>query len=93
MRYILALAIGIGIIALQVYLSRSKYWIFGGIIPLCFTIFTVWCFSFHTLKLSFSTVCPFILFIIALLSDWVEGRNNFKKKQQKELEKMKAKDL
>ena len=63
MRYILALAIGVGIIALQVYLSRSKHWIFGGIIPVCFTIFTVWCFSFHTLKLSFSTVCPFILLL------------------------------
>ncbi|MBM7646827.1 putative kinase [Scopulibacillus daqui] len=36
---------------------------------------------------------PFILGLIILLGEWASGRDAYQKKQQKEIERMKGKDL
>lgn len=77
-------------LAVQQYLSTRRYWALGGILPALYTIFAVWfkvykAPSFHTGLL--------IILGTTLLSVWASGREQYKNKLKKEMDKMKSKDM
>ena len=77
-------------LAVQNYLSTRRYWGLGGIIPILYFMFAIW---FKVYKApTFQTGLLIILGII-LLGIWANGREQYKKKINKEIDKMKSKDI
>lgn len=93
MKYILYITIVIVLSAGQYFLSSRKSAVLGGVIPLLVIPFTVWVIKIRSLPINFDTLFPFIGLLIVLCSIWAEAREHLKKKQKRELEKIKAKDI
>lgn len=94
MELFISLGIAAILMAVEYLLSaklRNPLW--GGMIPLILIIATIYIFSSGLLPLSKDSLFPFILLISFMLGDWISGREKYKKNQQKELDKMKAKDM
>ncbi|WP_085832290.1 hypothetical protein [Clostridium merdae] len=94
MELFISLGIAAILMALEYLLSaklKNPFW--GGIIPLILIIATIYIFSSRLLPLNRDSLFPFILLISFMLGDWISGREKYKKNQQKELDKMKAKDM
>jgi hypothetical protein len=70
---------------------KSPLW--GGIIPLILIVSTIYIFTSRLIHLNTNSLFPFILLISFALGDWITGREKYKKNQQKELDKMKARDI
>ena len=87
---IISIIITIFLLGIQHYLSTRSRGIFGGIIPLIYIIFAIW-FKLYEAP-TFKTWTLFIVALV-LLGIWAEGRELYKKKVQKELDKMKSKDI
>lgn len=93
MEYILEAAIGIAIVVAEHILGSLKHCAFGGILPLLFAIFGGWCFVSNKVPVNGESIFQYVLMLLIFLSIWAEARESRKKKQKKELEKMKAHDL
>ncbi|UTR13119.1 hypothetical protein MM221_10650 [Salipaludibacillus sp. LMS25] len=88
--------IAIVIVVMQFFLSRSRLVFLGGVLPTLFLLAVIygWFTNFQGLRndiLSFAIIS--IGGITWLLSFWVSGREAFKKKLSKELEKIELHDL
>jgi hypothetical protein len=93
MKYILSITIVIVLLVVQYFLSNRKSPLFGGILPLLVIPFSAWVIKSHSLSINFDTLFPFFGLLIILSSIWAEGREHQKKKQKRELGKMKARDI
>ncbi|MDX6154473.1 hypothetical protein [Marinococcus sp. PL1-022] len=94
---LLWIAIGLGIIGLQFLLSSFKNPYLGGIIPFIYIIATIYIALHFDIFSNTSDSLYYLLFVtigfIILMAEWVSGRNKFSEKQNKELRKMKSKDI
>lgn len=70
---------------------RSPFW--GGLLPLLILLGTACLFVSGRIPLTRRNFYPFAVLNIIMLSDWEAGRKKYKKIQQAELDKMKAKDI
>ena len=94
MKHIVTFIMAVIIVTGQEHLSRLKNWLYGGILPLCAVLFTIWCFCFRSPPLyAEESIYPFIILICFLLIEWGKGRDKLKKERKKELEKMEAHDI
>ncbi|WP_367923894.1 hypothetical protein [uncultured Ruthenibacterium sp.] len=73
--------------------TKMKNPLWGGIIPCLILVGTIWIFSSGTVPLEMQYVFPFIILNTLFFGDWGTGRDKYKKLQQKEMERMKAKDM
>ena len=73
----LSIVVAIMIIGTQHYLSSRKHWIWGGIIPVLYTIFSVW---FCVYKAPDFNSGYLIFMGIVLLGIWAQCRENYKNK-------------
>lgn len=73
--------------------SKLKNPLWGGIIPLLLIAGTIYIFASGLIQPNKSNLIPFILLNSFMLGDWISGREKYKNNQQKELDKMKAKDI
>ncbi|MCI1965378.1 MAG: hypothetical protein LKJ17_04500 [Oscillospiraceae bacterium] len=93
MKYVLGIVIVIALLAIQHLLSTRKNWLWGGILPVLSIPFAIWVIINRSLPVCFDTLFPFVGLLLVLLFIWSDGREHLRKKQQKELDKMKAKDI
>lgn len=89
----ITVAVTVTIFAAEHFLASLKNWVFGGILPIVFLLFSIWCFLIRTPRLSTEALFPFMILFLAIVSSWAEARENRKKKLKKELESMQAQDL
>ena len=90
MKYWIAVIIAIALMGLHEKLSETKYWFLGGILPL--TCLGMAVYEFGILKEIPKTtyiISYIVLFVVSIVL-WAVGRHKYK---QKELNKMKAKDI
>jgi len=87
---ILAILITIFILAVHNYSSTRRWWGFGGIIPALYVIFAIW---FKVYKAPTFKTALLIIVGGILLGIWANGREKYKKKINKEIDKMKSKDI
>lgn len=73
--------------------TRLKSPLWGGIIPFLILIGTICVFASGKIPLEVKNVFPFVIVNTLFLGDWVTGRDKYKKLQQMEMDKMKAKDI
>lgn len=78
------------IVGVHNYLSTRRYWGLGGIIPALYVIFAIW---FKVYKAPTFKTGLLILLGSILLGIWANGREKYKKKINKEIDKMKSKDI
>lgn len=72
---------------------KFKNPLLGGIIPILLLISTIFVFTSDIVAFNHTNIFPFIILNTLFLGDWITGRDTFKKKQQAELNKMKAHDI
>ena len=89
-RTVLTIFITVSLLAGQHYLSSRKQWWLGWILPLIYTGFVVW---FKVCMAPEFRLFSLIIIGVVLLGIWAEGRDKYKKKIDKEIEKMKSTDL
>lgn len=90
MNYMLTIVITIFILGVQNYLSTRRYWGLGIIAPALYVIFAIW---FKVYKAPTFETWLLILLGGILLGIWANGREQYKKKINKEIDKMKSKDI
>lgn len=73
--------------------TRLKSPLWGGIIPVSILVGTIWIFTAGIVPLETGYVFPFVILNTLFFGDWGTGRDKYKKIQQAEMERMKAKDL
>ena len=73
--------------------TKMKNPLWGGIIPCLIFVGTIWIFASGTVPLEMQYVFPFIILNTLFFGDWGTGRDKYKKLQQKEMERMRAKDM
>ena len=85
----------VGTVMILEYFLCTKFSnpLWGGIIPLLILGSTIYIFASGTIPLERRFVFPFVLLNIIYFGDWISGRESYKKKQQLEINKMKAKDI
>ena len=86
----LSIIITIIILATQHYLSTRKYWWTGAIIPIIYGVFAIW---FKVYKAPSFKISLLIIIGLILLGIWADGREKYKKKINKEMDKMKSEDI
>lgn len=67
--------------------------LWGGIIPMFILIATIVIFTSGRIPLTTRNLFPFVILNTVLWGDWGTGRDKYKKLQQAEMAKMKAKDI
>ena len=70
---------------------KSPLW--GGIIPLLTIAFTIWCFASGRIAFDQTSNLVFFSLNFLIFCGWIDERVRYKKKQQAELDKMKAHDI
>ncbi|WP_270564668.1 hypothetical protein [Clostridium beijerinckii] len=90
MNYMITILITIFILGVQNYLSTRRYWWLGAIVPGLYVIFAIW---FKVYKAPMFETGLLILLGVILLGIWANGREQYKKKINKEINKMKSKDI
>lgn len=90
MDYVLPIIITIFILVIQNYLSTRQYGALGGIMPALYVIFAIW---FKVYKAPTFKTGLLILLGSILIGIWVNGRDQYKKKINNEMAKMKSKDI
>lgn len=87
------IAIGLIIFGLQQFLaSRKKVWL-GAIIPSIYVIGVIVFFMINKVPFFSSDIIPFSLFFTIMLGAWITGHESRKKKEKREIDRMKGKDL
>lgn len=93
MEELIFIAIGLVIFGVQNYLSsRKKVWL-GAVIPTLYLIGVVIFFMKVDAAIFSTDIIPFSLFFTIMLGAWISGYESRKKKEKKELDKMKSHDL
>lgn len=87
---IVSILITICILVVQNYLSTRRYWGLGAIVPTLYLIFAIW---FKVYKAPTFESWLLILLGGILLGIWANGREKYKKKINKEMDKMKSIDI
>lgn len=85
-----SILITIFIVAVQYYLSTRRYWALGGVIPILYFMFAIW---FKVYKAPSFRTSLLIMLAVTLLWIWENGRKQYKNKINKEIDKMKSKDI
>jgi len=92
-----AWVIALVILGCQYYLSRRRNVWWGSILPIAYFLVFIYGWFSETFFTRENNTTSFVLALIGglafLLSGWINGREALKKKEKKELEKMKLKDF
>ncbi|AKO92922.1 hypothetical protein [Priestia filamentosa] len=94
MDYIVKILVVILILLIQEYLSTRKNPYLGGILPIVYI--GVISLFFNRLMDNNDNSSTWVILIVALcglLSTWISGRERFKKKRQKELDRIELQNL
>ncbi|MCJ8013906.1 hypothetical protein MUG84_19450 [Paenibacillus sp. KQZ6P-2] len=83
----------IGLLILGRYASSRSSWGWGGIIPVVVLISSIVVFMNFDLSVTYKNIAPYAMYLLIHLIIWVEGRTAYRKRQQKELDKMNALDI
>lgn len=73
--------------------TRLKSPLWGGIIPMLILIGTILIFVSGKIPFTTKNLFPFVVLNTMFFGDWGTGRDKYKKLQQAEMNKMKAKDM
>jgi len=73
--------------------TKLKNPLWGGIIPILILAGTIYVFTSGSVPLTLRNIFPFVILNTILWGDWGTGREKYKKLQQAEMAKMKAKDI
>jgi len=73
--------------------TKLKNPLWGGIIPILILAGTIYIFTSGRVPLTLRNIFPFVLLNTMFWGDWGTGREKYKKLQQAEMDKMKAKDI
>lgn len=80
-------------IAEYVLCTRLKDPFWGGIIPMFILVGTILIFASGKIPLTTRDLFPFVVLNTLSFGDWATGRDKYKKIQQAEMDKMKARDI
>ncbi|WP_312059174.1 hypothetical protein [Anaerotignum sp.] len=85
----------VGVLMFAEYLlcTKLKSPLWGGILPILIFIGSTYVFASGIIPLEPRNLLPFLILNILFFGDWATGRDKYKKIQQAELEKMRAKDI
>ncbi|WP_214858964.1 hypothetical protein [Exiguobacterium sp. s191] len=86
----LAIAAALGV---QYLLSNRSNVYLGAIIPILFLAIMTWRYFDGKLSSFTSYILITIIVLISLIEQWVRGRRAFKKNQEKELDRMRTRDM
>ena len=86
---------GAGVLLIMEYIlcTKLKSPLWGGIIPILILIGTIFIFASGKIPFTTKNLFPFVILNTLFLGDWGTGRDKYKKLQQAEINKMKAKDM
>lgn len=73
--------------------TKLKNPLWGGIIPVLILAGSIFVFASGKIPLTRNNLFPFVIVNTIFLLDWGTGRDKYKKIQQTEMDKMKAKDI
>jgi len=73
--------------------TKLKNPLWGGIIPVLILTGTIYIFASGRVPLTLRNVFPFVVANTIFWGDWGTGRETYKKLQQIEMDRMKAKDI
>lgn len=73
--------------------TKLKNPLWGGIIPVLILAGSIFVFASGKIPLTRNNLFPFVIVNTIFLLDWGTGRDKYKKIQQAEMDKMKAKDI
>lgn len=76
-----------------IFCTRLKNPLWGGIIPMLILIGTIFIFTSGKVPFTTKNLFPFVVVNTLFFGDWGTGRDQYKKLQQAEMRKMKAKDM
>ncbi len=84
--------VGFAIILLFLHerLSATKFWFLGGVLPLAGIVTMIYQLVFTKIHFAMESIIAYIVFFIVTILLWIVGRYEYK---QKELNRMKAKDI
>lgn len=92
MIYVVIGLITIAALALQYFLSKRVYGIFGGILPLAILVISIWLYASEKLAFSSESVIPFAILFVLFLGIWINERTAFKKGHPQDAEPTDMKD-
>jgi len=75
----------------QLSSKANVYW--GAIFPGIYVVYCGWIFTTHQVHHPIQAILWMLLGLVMLLMEWGLGRDAYKKKQEKELNKMKTQDI
>lgn len=81
------------ILIVHYFLSKQEWAWLGAIFPVLFVGFVIWLIIDGKLDATSFEIVPMILGLTLLLGVWIKGRESYKKSREKELNKMRVKDL
>lgn len=84
---------GVLMVAEYLLCTKLKSSLWGGIIPLLILGGTIFVFASGKVPMETRYLFPFVVVNTLFLGNWGTGRDKYKKLQQTELEKIKAKDI
>lgn len=90
--YITNILIFVSIFAAQFFLSRTKYKFLALIVPVFAVIYAIYYYQYANMPL-WAVLFLLVLFLILLFSEYKNGQKNYNEKVNKELERMKSKDM
>lgn len=73
--------------------TKLKNPLWGGIIPVLMLAGSIFVFASGRIPLTRNNLFPFVIVNTIFWLDWGTGRDKYKKIQQSEMDKMKAKDI
>ena len=73
--------------------TKLKNPLWGGMIPCLILAGTIWVFASGAVPLEMRYLFLFIVLNTLFFGDWGTGRGKYQKLQQKEMERMRAKDM
>lgn len=84
---------GVLMIAEYLLCTKLKNPLWGGIIPLLILAGSIFVFASGRIPITRNNLFPFVIVNTIFLLNWGTGRDKYKKSQQSEMDKMKAKDI
>lgn len=93
MEEIIFIVIGLIVFGIQKFLSSRKQVWLGSIIPVLYLVGVIIFFIKTNTSFFSKDIIPFTLFFTIMLGAWISGYESHKRKEKKELNKMKSHDL
>lgn len=84
---------GVLLIAEYIFCTKFRNPLWGGMIPMLILIGTIFIFASGKIPFTTRNLFPFVIVNTLFFGDWGTGRDKYKKLQQAEMDKMKAKDI